>query len=145
MNEMNKDRKTLYDLMGNYFYHCEQNGHSDFAVWCEDNLENDEQKRLAHEMSEHVNAIADLLFLDMDQTEEDTQKILKLLHIHDRAMTQQEEKYVMQWIAWGFSVDAISMAYEKTCKNIGSLCWVYMHKILARWKELNLLTAEQIR
>jgi hypothetical protein len=59
---MNNNKKALYDLMENYFYDCERNGHSDFRVWCEDNISNDEQQSLAFEMTEHVNAIADILF-----------------------------------------------------------------------------------
>ena len=60
---MNKNKKALYDLMENYFYHCEQNGYSNFEMWCEDNLENEEQESLAYEMKEHINTIAGLLFL----------------------------------------------------------------------------------
>lgn len=60
---MNKNKKVLYDLMENFFYNCELNGSSDFEIWCEDNLTNDEQESLLYEMKEHVNAIAELLFL----------------------------------------------------------------------------------
>ena len=37
------------------------------------------------------------------------------------------------------------MAYERTCLNTGGLSWAYMNKILSRWQEAGLLTAEQIR
>ena len=37
------------------------------------------------------------------------------------------------------------MAYERTCLNTGGLSWAYMNKILARWKEANLLTGEAVR
>ena len=56
-----EDRIAVYGLMQNYFYDCELHGHSDFEVWCEDNLENDEQNRLFLEIKEHVDAIADIL------------------------------------------------------------------------------------
>lgn len=59
---MDKNKKALYDLMENYFYDCEQNGYSDFDGWCEDNIQNEEQKKLYNELREHINAIADLLF-----------------------------------------------------------------------------------
>ena len=54
--------KVLLNLMENYFHNCEQNGYSDFGVWCEDNIENDEQESLVYEIKEHVNAIAGMLF-----------------------------------------------------------------------------------
>ena len=59
---MNRNKKALYGLMENYFYYCETHGFTDFEMWCEDNLENDEQESLAYEMKEHVSAIAGLLF-----------------------------------------------------------------------------------
>lgn len=60
---MIENKKVLYDLMENYFYDCEQNGYSDFNVWCEDNIQNEEQESLLYEMQGNVNAIAGLLFL----------------------------------------------------------------------------------
>lgn len=59
---MNKDKKAIYDLMENYFYYCEENGHCEFEMWCEDNIENDEQRKLFNAISVHAEAIADLLF-----------------------------------------------------------------------------------
>ena len=64
---MDKNQRALYDLMENYFYDCKENGYSDFGVWCEDNIDNDEQESLMYEMKEHVNAIAVLLFLITDK------------------------------------------------------------------------------
>ena len=43
---MNENKKALYDLMENYFYDCEQNGYSDFETWCEDNIQNDEGRKI---------------------------------------------------------------------------------------------------
>lgn len=60
----NNNKKALYDLMKNYFNDCEQNGYSDFNIWCEDNIHNEEQESLLYEMQEHVNAIAGILFLN---------------------------------------------------------------------------------
>jgi len=37
------------------------------------------------------------------------------------------------------------MAYERTCLNTGGLNWAYMNKILTRWQQAGLLTAEQVR
>ena len=59
---MDDNKKALYNLMENYFYYCEVNGHCEFEMWCEDNIENDEQKKLFNAINNHVEAIADILF-----------------------------------------------------------------------------------
>ena len=59
---ISEDKETLYSLMANYFYDCHMNGHSEFEMWCEDNIENDEQRRLFSAINDHVEAIADILF-----------------------------------------------------------------------------------
>lgn len=72
-------------------------------------------------------------------------RLMHLLQIRGRSLTAGEERYARQWLDWGFDEEAISMAYERTCLNTGGLSWAYMHKILARWQEAGLLTAQQIR
>ena len=39
----------------------------------------------------------------------------------------------------------LAQAYERTCLNTGGLNWAYMNKILQRWHEAGLHTAEAIR
>ena len=45
----------------------------------------------------------------------------------------------------GFEDELITMAYERTCLNTGGLNWAYMNKILQRWHENGLHTAEAVR
>lgn len=59
---MDRDKRAVYDLVKNYFHDCEMNGHSEFEMWCEDNIENEEQRRLFNIINDHVEAIADTLF-----------------------------------------------------------------------------------
>ena len=59
---MSKDKKAMCDLIANYFCYCEENGHCEFEMWCEDNIENDEQRKLFDIINNHVETIADLLF-----------------------------------------------------------------------------------
>lgn len=59
---IHEDKEVLYSLMANYFFDCHMNGHSEFEMWCEDNIENDEQRRLFNAINDHVEAIADILF-----------------------------------------------------------------------------------
>jgi len=60
---MNENKKHMFDMIENYFYYCEDNGYTEFEMWCEDNIENEEQESLFYEMMDHVNTIAGLLFL----------------------------------------------------------------------------------
>ncbi len=72
-------------------------------------------------------------------------RIAELLQITDRKLIAAEERYVNQWIDWGFPDEAIALAYEKTCLNAHGLKWPYMHAILSRWNEKGLHSVEEIR
>lgn len=72
-------------------------------------------------------------------------QLMKVLQIRGRALTQAEEKYAVSWLEMGFSMDAIALAYERTCLNTGGLNWYYLNKILLRWHEAGLKTLEQIK
>ena len=69
----------------------------------------------------------------------------QLLQIRGRNLTPGEEKYAAQWLEMGFDDSAIALAYDRTCLNTGGLNWAYMHKILLRWKEVGLRTAEDVK
>ena len=72
-------------------------------------------------------------------------KLMQIMQIRGRHLTSGEEHYAKQWLDWGFGPDALALAYERTCLNIGSLNWAYMNKILMRWQEAGLITLEQIQ
>ena len=72
-------------------------------------------------------------------------RLTDLLQIRGRSLTPAEEKYAQSWLEMGFEEDVISMAYERTCLNTGGLNWAYMNKILQRWQEQGLSTAEAIQ
>ena len=67
------------------------------------------------------------------------------LQIHGRHLTAAEERYAQSWLEMGFEDEVITMAYERTCLNTGSLKWPYMDKILQRWHEAGLHTADAVR
>lgn len=69
----------------------------------------------------------------------------KTLQIYGRNLTPGEEKYASGWLEMGFDDEAVAMAYERTCLNTGNMNWAYMNKILLRWHEAGLHTAEQIK
>ena len=71
-------------------------------------------------------------------------KLLEILQIRGRSLTAAEERYAAGWLELGFDDAAFAMAYERTCLNTGGLSWAYMNKILQRWHEAGLHTAEAI-
>ena len=72
-------------------------------------------------------------------------QLMEQLQIRGRALTAAEEKYASSWLDMGFADDVIAAAYERTCLNTGGLNWAYMNKILQRWHEQGLHTAEEVR
>jgi DnaD/phage-associated family protein len=72
-------------------------------------------------------------------------RLMEVLQIRGRSLTAGEEKYALSWLDMGFDEESISMAYERTCLNTGNFNWAYMNKILVRWHEAGLHTAEQVK
>lgn len=72
------------------------------------------------------------------------QDLQQLLQLGTRNLTAAEEKYLDQWIAWGFSDEVIASAYEKTCLQANGMKWPYMNAILKSWQEKGLFTPEDI-
>jgi DnaD/phage-associated family protein len=73
------------------------------------------------------------------------EKLKQQLQIRGRNLTAGEERYAQSWLDMGFADEVIAMAYERTCLNTGGLSWAYMNKILQRWHEAGLHTAEEVR
>ena len=72
-------------------------------------------------------------------------RLMNLLQIRGRNLTAAEERYAQCWLDMGFDEEVLAMAYERTCLNTGGLNWAYMNKILQRWNEQGLRTAEEVR
>ena len=73
------------------------------------------------------------------------ERLKRILQIRGRNLTGGEERYGNAWMEMGFDEEALAMAYEKTCLNLGSLNWAYMNKILQRWHEAGLHTGQEVR
>lgn len=71
--------------------------------------------------------------------------LMEILQIRGRNLTQAEEKYAQGWLDLGMEDSAIAMAYERTCLNTGGLNWAYMNKIIQRWGQQGLLTADAVK
>lgn len=72
-------------------------------------------------------------------------KVMSVLQIRGRNLTAAEERYAQSWLDMGFDESTIAMAYERTCLNTGGLSWAYMDKIMQRWHQQGLHTAEAIQ
>ena len=73
------------------------------------------------------------------------EQLKKLIQIRGRNLTAGEERFAQSWLDMGFEDAVIANAYERTCLNTGGLNWAYMNKILTRWHESGLHTAEEVR
>ena len=71
-------------------------------------------------------------------------KLRQVLQLGDRKPTAAEERFLLQWIDWGFGPKEVEKAYEKTCLNTGGLKWPYMNSILKSWHEQGLTTISAI-
>ncbi len=67
----------------------------------------------------------------------------KLRGEHDRMLTAREKNYIRAWSREGFGEPLLTMAYEASIDNTGRVSMPYMNKILARWKQAGITTAEQ--
>lgn len=70
--------------------------------------------------------------------------VRQALQLGERKLTMGEEKFVLQWIDWGFGAEEIAKAYEKTCMNTGGLKWPYLNSILKSWHAQGLHTLSAI-
>lgn len=72
-------------------------------------------------------------------------RLTQILQIRGRNLTAAEERYAQSWLDMDMDEEMLSMAYERTCLNTGGLNWAYMNKILQRWQQQGLRTAQEVR
>lgn len=72
-------------------------------------------------------------------------ELLPLLGVRDRPPLDKEREYMAAWVDWGFSDEAIAMAYERTVLKKQSMNWPYMNSILKNWHAEGLHTPAQIK
>ena len=71
-------------------------------------------------------------------------RLLPVLGIRDRELTQTERGYVASWLDLGFEDEALSIAYDRTVTKTGKLSWPYMNKIILSWHGKGLHTPAEI-
>jgi DnaD/phage-associated family protein len=62
-----------------------------------------------------------------------------------RALTTKESKMLRSWQTFGYDVEIVRMAYEKTVAATNEPSVPYTNAILERWNAEGLRTAEEIR
>ncbi len=70
--------------------------------------------------------------------------ILPKLGVRDRSPLDEERAYIATWVDWGFSDEAIQMAYRRTVLKKQTMSWPYMNSILKNWHEKGLHTPGEI-
>ena len=75
---------------------------------------------------------------------ESTEQLRRAFGIRDRQLSPGERKYIEDWLALGFGVEAIELAYDRTVTNTGALKWNYMDSIIRSWQDKGLHTPEEI-
>lgn len=105
------------------------------------------EKEAYHWAELSIDTVEEAVAYIQNQNQRNSQlgQLMKLLQIRGRSLTPGEEKYALRWLEWGFDKEAISMAYERTCLNVGGLNWAYMNKILTRWHEAGMHTGKDIQ
>lgn len=71
-------------------------------------------------------------------------EVFPLIGVRDRQPLDREREYVATWLDWGFSPEAIQLAYQKTVMKKQSMSWPYMNSILKNWHGKGLHTCREI-
>lgn len=81
---------------------------------------------------------------DYGRRQEAVPAYMRALRLGDRPPVREEEKYLLQWLEWGFSPEAAALAYDKTVLKCHEFKWSYCNGILRRWHEAGLHTVDEI-
>ncbi len=71
-------------------------------------------------------------------------QVKKCFGIQDRALSKKERDYIRTWSEeYGFGIDLIGLAYERTIDNIGRRSFSYVDSILRSWHENRITTVAE--
>lgn len=76
---------------------------------------------------------------------EQSVQYMAAMHMGDRRPVEAEEKYIAQWMDWGFSPEMVALAYEKTVLKKQGMDWRYLNGILRRWDKEGLRTLRDVQ
>ena len=80
----------------------------------------------------------------LERQEESMGALARILQLGGRNPTATERKYMEEWLAMGFPMEALELAYDRTVQGTGKLVWKYMDRILRSWQEKGLKTVREI-
>lgn len=72
-------------------------------------------------------------------------KVRSILGISDRALTDNEKKYISAWSTLGTTPELIKLSYEICVARTEKLSFPYMNKILKSWSENGIKTPEEAK
>ena len=70
---------------------------------------------------------------------------IKKLIQPDRPLTDTQKKYIQTWLGWGFPLESVKLAIERTSLKQPARFWPYLNRILQSWHEKGLHTPEEIQ
>ena len=82
---------------------------------------------------------------NVSRRREQTAAYMSALQMGDRRPVEAEEKYIIQWMDWGFSPEMVALAYEKTVLKKQGMDWRYLNGILRRWDKEGLRTLREVQ
>lgn len=83
---------------------------------------------------------------DLQQLHSWQQQVGRCFGISGRTLSENEKKYIELWFHdYGFSIEMIQLAYEKTVDTIGKLNFKYIDKILKGWYEEKITDPESAK
>ncbi len=88
---------------------------------------------------------AEAFIAEQARRREESAAVAELLGIRGRELTGTESKYIQSWLEDGTPRELISLAYDRTVTNTGTLKWGYMNKILLNWKEKGIRSAAEVK
>lgn len=83
---------------------------------------------------------------ELQQSHSWQQQVSRCFGIGDRSLSENEKKYIELWFRdYGFSLEMVQLAYEKTVDTIGKLNFKYIDKILKGWYEDKITNTEDAK
>lgn len=96
-----------------------------------------EQEINTHELAE------ERIRRDLEKNEGE-KLVMSCFGIHGRKLTKKESDYINKWLhQYGFQLNMVRLAYERTIDSIGELSFPYINKILTEWHKHGIATPEQ--
>jgi DnaD/phage-associated family protein len=126
--------KLPMDVIAVLLTYCGKNGKSmrymeKTAIdWAEREIKN------ADEAEAHLNYFAN-----------EYKEVLQFFGVHNRAANKEEQRLIQKWIKnYGYTMQMIKIACDKTIANTGQVSFAYADKIIENWYKSGIKTAEAV-